>query len=196
MAFKKSICVFCASSTLVSPIYVEAATELGRLMARNALRLIYGGGDRGLMGAVAAGVLEEGGEAVGVIPRFMVENGWHHRHLTELIEVEDMSERKKLMEQISDGCIALPGSVGTFDELLEVVSLKKLGLYLKPIAILNTHRFYAPLQALFTQAIEEHFMHPGYAELWRFVETPAEAVEEMLHGTLADSERIKQMTAI
>ena len=163
MAYKKSISVYCASSTLIDETYALAAQELGTLMAKNGLRLIYGGGDRGLMGAVAKGVLDAGGEAVGVIPHFMVEAGWQHHGLTELIEVEDMSARKKLMEEISDGCIALPGSVGTFDELMEIIALKKLGLYLKPVVILNTNHFYAPLQTLLQKSIDEHFMHPGYS---------------------------------
>ena len=196
MAYKKSICVYCASSTLIDGTYALAAQELGTLMAKNGLRLIYGGGDRGLMGAVAKGVLDAGGEAVGVIPHFMVEAGWQHHGLTELIEVEDMSARKKLMEEISDGCIALPGSVGTFDELMETIALKKLGLYLKPVVILNTNHFYAPLQTLLQKSIDEHFMHPGYSELWDFVDTPTEAIDKILHTPLADQQTIWNMTAI
>lgn len=196
MAYKKSISVYCASSTLIDETYALAAQELGTLMAKNGLRLIYGGGDRGLMGAVAKGVLDAGGEAVGVIPHFMVEAGWQHHGLTELIEVEDMSVRKKLMEEISDGCIALPGSVGTFDELMEIIALKKLGLYLKPVVILNTNHFYAPLQTLLQKSIDEHFMHPGYSELWDFVDTPTEAIDKILHTPLADQQTIWNMTAI
>lgn len=196
MAYKKSISVYCASSTLIDETYALAAQELGTLMAKNGLRLIYGGGDRGLMGAVAKGVLDAGGEAVGVIPHFMVEAGWQHHGLTELIEVEDMSSRKKLMEEISDGCIALPGSVGTFDELMEIIALKKLGLYLKPVVILNTNHFYAPLQTLLQKSIDEHFMHPGYSELWDFVDTPTEAIDKILHTPLADQQTIWNMTAI
>ena len=196
MTDMKSISVYCASSTQIGKRYAEAAYQLGVLMAQHQLRLIYGGGDRGLMGAVVQGVLENGGEAYGVIPHFMVEAGWHHRALTRLIEVEDMSSRKKLMEEISDGCIALPGGVGTFDELMEVISLKKLGLYLKPVAILNTDGFYESLRQLLQHSIDEHFMHPGNAELWNFVNTPQEAVDFMIHTPLADVEHIRKMTAI
>jgi len=164
-------------------------------MARYGLRLVYGGGDRGLMGAVAEGVLEGGGDAVGVIPRFMVEAGWHHRGI-EQIQVEDMSARKKLMEEISDGCIALPGSVGTLDELMETVALKKLGLYLKPIVILNTNGFFAPLQTMLQKTIDEQFMHPDNANLYDFVDTPAAAIEKILHTPLADADAIWNVTQL
>jgi len=196
MAEMKSISVYCASSTQISDQYFEAAYQLGVLMAQNQLRLIYGGGERGLMGAVAKGILESGGEAFGVIPHFMVEAGWHHRDLTRLIEVEDMSSRKKLMEEISDGCIALPGGAGTFDELMEVISLKKLGLYLKPVAILNTAGFYDSLKLLLQHSIDEHFMHPGNAELWNFVDTPQEAINHIIKTPLDDLDHIQKMTAI
>ena len=196
MAYTKSISVYCASSTQVGDTYVKAAFELGKLMATAGYRLIYGGGDQGLMGAVARGVLNTGGEAVGVIPHFMVEAGWHHRHLTELIEVEDMSARKKLMEQISDGCIALPGSVGTFDELMEVVALKKLGLYLKPVVVLNTCDFYAPLKALLQKTVDEHFMHPDHLELCRFLDTPKEVIEYYRHAPQIDAQSIQEIRVI
>ena len=196
MAYTKSISVYCASSTQIDDAYVQAAFELGKLMAAEGYRLIYGGGQQGLMGAVARGVLSNGGEAVGVIPHFMVEEGWHHRHLTELIEVEDMSARKKLMEQISDGCIALPGSVGTFDELMEVVALKKLGLYLKPVVVLNTCDFYAPLKVLLQKTVDEHFMHPGHLELCRFVDTPVEVMEFLRHAPKLDAHSIQEIRVI
>ena len=196
MAYTKSISVYCASSTLVGATYIEAALELGKLMAAEGYRLIYGGGEQGLMGAVARGVLSNEGEAVGVIPHFMVEAGWHHRHLTELIEVEDMSARKKLMEQISDGCIALPGSVGTFDELMEVVALKKLGLYFKPVVVLNTCDFYAPMKALLQKTVDEHFMHPDHLNLCRFVDTPKEVIEYLRHTPQIDAQSIQEIRVI
>ena len=196
MADTKSISVYCASSTQIDDAYVRAAFELGKLMAAEGYRLIYGGGQQGLMGAVARGVLSNGGEAVGVIPHFMVEEGWHHRHLTELIEVEDMSARKKLMEQLSDGCIALPGSVGTFDELMEVVALKKLGLYLKPVVVLNTCDYYAPLKALLQKTVDEHFMHPSHLDLCRFVDTPVEVIEFLRHAPKLDADSIQEIRVI
>lgn len=172
-----SVCVYCASSTKVDAAYVEAARELGTLLAQAGIRVINGAGNRGLMAALSDAALTAGGQVTGVIPRFMVEQGWHHTGLTELIEVEDMHQRKKTMARLSDAVIALPGGCGTLEELMEIITWKQLGLYLNPIVILNTHNYYAPLFAFFRQAVEEHFMGPRHLEMWRMANTPQEAVE-------------------
>ena len=113
----------------------------------------------------------------GVIPHFMVQQGWHHKGLTELIEVEDMHRRKETMARLSDAVIALPGGCGTLEELMEIITWKQLGLYLNPIVILNTNGYYDSLFTFFRQAVEEHFMGHRHLELWRTARTPAEAIK-------------------
>ena len=124
----KSVCVYCASSTRISPIYFEIAEKLGRLLALNHINLVNGAGCVGLMAEISNAVLKAGGTVTGVIPRFMVENGWHHQELTRLVVTETMHERKQLMAEMSDGVIALPGGCGTMEELLEIITWKQLGL--------------------------------------------------------------------
>ena len=153
-----SVCVYSASSTKIDAVYFQAAETLGRLLAEHRIRLINGAGSIGLMCSVADAVLKNGGEVTGVIPRFMVEQNWHHTGLTELIEVESMHERKQKMANLSDGIIALPGGCGTLEELLEIITWKQLGLYLNPIIILNTNRFFDPLLEMLEKAIDESFM--------------------------------------
>lgn len=153
-----SVCVYSASSTKIDAVYFQAAETLGRLLAEHRIRLINGAGSIGLMCSVADAVLKNGGEVTGVIPRFMVEQNWHHTGLTELIEVESMHERKQKMANLSDGIIALPGGCGTLEELLEIITWKQLGLYLNPIIILNTNGFFDPLLEMLEKAIDENFM--------------------------------------
>ena len=143
-----SVCVYSASSTKIDAVYFQAADTLGYLLAEHRIRLINGAGSIGLMRSVADAVLKNGGEVTGVIPRFMVEQNWHHTGLTELIEVESMHERKRKMADLSDGIIALPGGCGTLEELLEIITWKQLGLYLNPIVILNINGFFDPLLEL------------------------------------------------
>ena len=123
-----SVCVYSASSTKIDAVYFQAADTLGRLLAEHRIRLINGAGSIGLMRSVADAVLKNGGEVTGVIPRFMVEQNWHHTGLTELIEVESMHERKRKMADLSDGIIALPGGCGTLEELLEIIYLETIGI--------------------------------------------------------------------
>lgn len=172
-----SVCVYSASSTRIDEGYFEAARQLGKLLADEHIRLINGAGNMGLMRCVADAVLENGGEVKGIIPQFMVEQGWHHTGLTELVTVENMHERKKLMADLSDAVIALPGGCGTLEELLEIITWKQLGLYLNPIVILNINGFFDPLLGMFDKAIEENFMRRRHGEIWHVASTPAEAVE-------------------
>ena len=140
-----SVCVYCASSTQVASAYLEAATELGHLLGERNLRVINGAGNSGLMCAVSDAALAAGGTVTGVIPRFMVEQDWCHKGLTDLVEVDSMHERKQRMADLSDAVIALPGGCGTLEELLEVITWKQLGLYLNPIVILNINGNYEEL---------------------------------------------------
>jgi uncharacterized protein (TIGR00730 family) len=150
---------------------------LGRLLGKRRLRLINGAGGIGLMRAVTDGALSVGGEATGVIPRFMVEQQWHHMELTEMIIVESMHERKQKMAELSDAVIALPGGCGTMEELLEVITWKQLGLYANPIVILNTNHFYDPLLELFQSAMDQQFMRELHKSLWAVANTPEQAIE-------------------
>lgn len=177
----KNVCVYSASSTQIDRVYVEAAAELGKLLAQNGINLVNGAGALGLMATVSDAVLESGGTATGVIPRFMKEQGWHHTGLTQLIETETMHERKQLMAKLSDGVIALPGGCGTLEELLEIITWKQLALYLNPIVILNTNGFYDPLLEMLARAIDQKFMRVEHGDMWRVATTPAQAIE-MLHN--------------
>ena len=124
----KNVCVYSASSTKIDSIYFEAAQELGKLLARQRINLINGAGCLGLMCSISDAALAAGGTVTGVIPHFMVEQGWHHKGLTKLIETESMHERKKIMADLSDGVIALPGGCGTLEELIEIFTWNQLGL--------------------------------------------------------------------
>ena len=168
---------YSASSTKIDEVYFNAARQLGQLLAKRRIRLINGAGSIGLMRSVADAVLENGGGVTGVIPKFMVEQGWHHTGLSKLVEVESMHERKQLMADLSDAVIALPGGCGTLEELLEIITWKQLGLYLNPIVILNTNGFFDPLLDMLTRAIDENFMRRQHGEIWHVATTPEEAVE-------------------
>lgn len=183
----QSVCVYCASSTTIDEAYFDAARELGHLLAKNNIRLINGGGSLGLMCAVSDAALAVGGGVTGVIPRFMIEQGWHHNGLTELIEVEDMHQRKQTMANLSSAVIALPGGVGTLEELLEIITWKQLGLYLNPIVILNTNGYFDPLLDMLRKTIDQNFMRPQYGNLWVVVDTPAEAIKAVYDTPIWDS---------
>ena len=176
----QSVCVYCASSTQIDEKYFRAAEELGTLIAQRGLRLITGAGKLGLMNSVQDASLAAGGEAVGVIPTFMVREGWHHEGLTQLIETASMHERKQTMADLSDGVIALPGGCGTMEELLEIITWKQLGLYVNPIIILNVDGFYDHLLAQLSKAVEDNFMRSIHADIWRVATTPEEAIELLL----------------
>ena len=190
-----SVCVYSASSTKINPVYFKAAEELGSLLAEHHIRLINGAGSIGLMCAVADAVLKNGGEVTGVIPRFMVEQNWHHTGLTELIEVESMHERKRKMANLSDGIVALPGGCGTLEELLEIITWKQLGLYLNPIVILNVNGFFDPLLEMLGKAIDENFMRQQHGDIWKVAQTPEEALR-LLYETPVWDISIRKFAAI
>lgn len=191
----RSVCVYCASSTKISSIYFEVANELGRLLGEKRLNVVNGAGNIGLMRAVSDAALAAGGTVTGVIPHFMVEQDWYHKGLTKLIEVETMHERKQLMANLSDACIALPGGCGTLEELLEVITWKQLGLHVNPIVILNVNHYYDPLLQLFDQAIQEHFMRPQHQRLWAVAETAQEAVQ-LIHCEPLWDPNLRKIAAI
>ena len=191
----KNVCVYSASSTQIAPVYFQVAEELGRLLAEKHINLINGAGCIGLMAATSNAALAAGGTVTGVIPRFMVEQGWHHQGLTRLVETETMHERKQLMADLSDGVIALPGGCGTLEELLEIITWKQLGLYLKPIVILNIDGYYDPLIAMLQNAINGNFMRKEHEVIWQVATTAQEAVECLYHAP-AWSREIRKFAAI
>ena len=169
--------MFCASSADIDERYLEAARELGRLLAAGDWRCVNGGGAVGLMGAVTDGALDAGGEVTGVIPKFMVDNGWCYDRLEDVIITADMHQRKQMMSEMADAVIALPGGVGTLEELLETLTWRQLGLVKVPVIILNTLGYYDGLLAMLGHAIAEGFMKPTHARLWQVATTPAEAMK-------------------
>ena len=171
-----NILTYAASSGLLPQIYVDGAIELGSMAAQRGHTIINGAGRTGLMGAVTKGAMQAGGKAIGVIPKFMIEHGWQHTGMTELVITEDMHERKEQMASRSDAVIALPGGVGTMEELLEIITWKQLGLYLKPIVILNIDHYFDPLLQQMSKAIEQNFMRNFHNRLWNVAETPEEAI--------------------
>lgn len=190
-----SVCVYCASSTKIPPVYFDAAKELGRLLGERKLRVVNGAGNIGLMCAVSDAALAAGGTVTGVIPHFMVEQDWYHKGLTELIEVETMHERKQLMANLSDAVIALPGGCGTLEELLEIITWKQLGLYLNPIVILNINHYYDPLLELLRNAMNENFMRPQHAKMWAVADTPEEAIR-LIHAEPKWDASLRKIAAI
>ena len=190
-----SVCVYSASSTKIDPVYFDTAYELGTLLGQQHIRLINGAGNMGLMSAVSDAALAAGGEVTGVIPRFMVEEGWHHTGLTRLVEVESMHERKKMMADLSDAVIALPGGCGTLEELLEIITWKQLGLYLNPVVILNVKGYFDPLLAMLQRAVEENFMRTQHGSIWHVAKTVREAVE-LVHTVPLWDVSIRKFAAI
>lgn len=173
----RSVCTYCASSTKIAPCYFQAAEELGRLLAQEKIQIINGAGNIGLMAAISDAALQAGGKVTGVIPHFMIEQGWNHTGLTQTIAVENMHERKQTMADLSDAVIALPGGCGTLEELLEIITWKQLGLYLNPIVILNTNHFFDPHLNMLDKAIAENFMRNQHGKIWLVADEPAEAIQ-------------------
>lgn len=176
MSNVRSIAVYCASSNKVRASFIAAAERLGELMATKGKRLVYGDGGIGLMAAVARGALNAGGEVVGVIPQFMVDQGWNNPNSTKTIVTQTMHERKSTICEISDAMVALPGGIGTFEELLECLTWKQLGLHHNPVVILNTDGYYDKLLACIDQMVEEQMMRPIHKDMYVVVSEPEEVL--------------------
>ena len=171
-----NVCVFCASSANIDERYLADAHQLGTLLAQAGWRCVNGGGAVGLIGAVTDGALDADGEVTGVIPKFMVDNGWCYDRLIDVVVTADMHQRKQIMSDMADAVIALPGGVGTLEELLETLTWRQLGLVKVPVIILNTLGYYDPLLAMLRHSIDEGFMKPSHDQLWQVAATPAEAI--------------------
>jgi uncharacterized protein (TIGR00730 family) len=177
----RSVCVFCGSAPGARPSYSRAAEELGGALARAGLTLVYGGGRLGLMGIVADATLAAGGRVVGVIPRMLIERELAHPSLTRQHVVDTMHERKTLMAEMSDAFVGLPGGMGTFDELVEIVTWAQLGLHAKPVVLANIENYFAPMYAMLDHAVQEKFVTPESRARWRNADSVT-AVVQILAG--------------
>jgi uncharacterized protein (TIGR00730 family) len=172
---EKNLCVYCASGLELEPKYYEAGAELGRGLARRGWGLVYGGGRAGVMGAVALATREAGGRVVGVIPDFMVERELAYREADELVVVNSMRERRRLMEERAQAFVALPGGFGTLEELIEILVGRMLNRHVKPLVLVNQDGFYDELIGFFDKLVSERFKKSG----WRDLMPVAASVEEL-----------------
>lgn len=175
----KRVCVYAGSSFGASAKYAELALELGRACAARGIGVVYGGGSVGLMGALADAALAGGGEVIGVIPRTMLAEERGHHGLTQLIAVDSMHERKQRMAELSDAFIALPGGIGTLEEVVEVFTWLQLGIHLKPVGILNAHGFYDPLLGFFEHLRTEQFLTDVHHGMLTVAATPAAMLDAL-----------------
>ena len=173
------VCVYGASSSTLDKIYYDEAERLGKLLAQSGHGIVFGGGREGLMGAIARGVYANGGEIVGIAPKFFDEPGILYENCSEMLFTETMRERKQLMEEKSDACIVLPGGIGTFEEFFEMLTLKQLGRSERAIVLLNTNGYFEPMQELLQHAADKGFMSKNCLELYSFASSPEEAVEAL-----------------
>jgi uncharacterized protein (TIGR00730 family) len=177
MPRRKTICVYCASSRQVDARYFRAAEELGGLLARSGRRIVYGGGSIGLMGALADAALAAGGEVIGVIPEFMRERELGHDGLTDLQVVPDMHSRKRAMIEQADAFVALPGGCGTFEELFEAITWKRLGLHSEPVVLADVEGYFRPCVELLRQCVEHRFMDSRHAGMWQVVDRVTDVLD-------------------
>lgn len=175
----KRICVFCGASTGINPAYQTAAVEMGKTLAENNIDLVYGGGNKGLMGMIADATIDNGGRAFGVIPKALVDKEEAHNRLSEQFIVNTMHERKMMMATLSDGFIAMPGGFGTLEEFIEIITWAKLGFHQKPCALLNIHHFYDGLLTYFDQLTDEGFVKPKMRDLVLTGDSPESVLEAM-----------------
>jgi uncharacterized protein (TIGR00730 family) len=196
MSTIKSICVYCASGPGNDPAFMEAATKFGRILAENGVRLVYGGGSVGLMGALAESVLDHGGAVTGVIPDFLVNREHMLLRVQERVITRDMHERKRVMFERADAFVALPGGVGTLEELVEQLTWAQLGRHKKPILILNVARFWDPLCQLLDQMERLDFIRAGWPVTLLAAERVEEILPKLLEAARSVSEAEKQMTPV
>jgi len=171
-----SVTVFCGSSDAVDQKYFAAARELGEKLARRRWRLVYGGGRVGLMGVLSRAVLAEGGHVTGVIPKALLDLGVGEKNVSELVVTDGLRDRKAIMDERGDAFVALPGGLGTLEEILEVMTLKQLGYHTKPIAVLDLEGYFDPLWTQIQHGIDERFIKAEYLDLWY----PAPDVDALL----------------
>lgn len=179
----RSICVYCGSSDQINSSYLNAASEMGAVIAARGLQLVYGAGVTGLMGAIANGALENGGEVIGVLPEIFNTPTLAHNKLTRLEIVEDMHQRKARLAELADAFIALPGGFGTLEELFEILTWAQIGLHQKPVGLLNVRRYFDPLLELVEKASSEGFIYHEHRDLLISGDDPNSLLEALLNHT-------------
>lgn len=177
----KSIAVFCGSSSGSNGVYIENASLMGKILARRNIRIVYGGAKVGLMGALSDSALKEGGQVIGVIPGFLQTKELAHENLTEMFHVKTMHERKALIDQLSDGAIALPGGFGTLDELFEMLTWGQLGLHKKPVGLLNINGFFSDLIRVIETMVNEGFLKEINRDMVIVSDEIEDLLEKMIH---------------
>ena len=188
------ICVYCASSAKVDNVYFEATEKLAIQLVNANIEVVYGGGAVGLMGKLADTIIEHGGKIKGIMPKFMNEVEWAHKQVADFEFTDTMHERKaKFLEGI-DGLVTLPGGSGTLEELLEAITLKRLGQFTKPIIILNTNGFYNPLREMLEKCVSEQFMHEKHLQMWSFIDQPEDVIESIINAEIWDENSINFAT--
>jgi len=175
------ICIFCGSKHGDLPAYAEAAAELGRMLAQQQIGLVYGGASVGLMGVIADATLQAGGDAIGVIPQSLIDKEIAHPDLTQMHVVSGMHERKALMADLSDGFIALPGGIGTLEELFEIWTWAQLGMHNKPCALLNVAGYYNQLIGFLDQMTQAGYLKENSRSMLRIASNPVEAIAACSH---------------
>jgi uncharacterized protein (TIGR00730 family) len=188
------ICVYCASSAKVDKSYFDATERLAKEFVNEGIEVVYGGGAIGLMGKLADTVIEKGGRIKGIMPKFMNEVEWAHKQVTDFEFTDTMHERKAKFLQEVDGLVTLAGGSGTLEELLEAITLKRLGQFTKPIIILNTNGFYNPLREMLERCVAENFMDERHLTMWMFVDEPEQVIESIKSAAAWDNEAIKFAT--
>lgn len=183
----QSICVYCGSADHINQDYLDAAYAMGQALAKSSIRLVYGAGKTGLMGAVAEGVLQAGGLVTGIVPTYLNLPHLIHNGLSQLLVVESMHERKARMSELSDAFIALPGGYGTFEELFETLTWAQLGLHSKPIGVLNTRKYFDPLLQLAHHALDEGFIYAEHRALILSEEHPERLLARLSQFQIPDN---------
>ena len=187
----RRICVYCASSAKIDKVYFEATEILAKLLVNKNIEVVFGGGAIGLMGKLADTVIENGGRIKGIMPVFLKDMELAHKGVTDFEFTETMHERKtKYLEDV-DGLVALPGGSGTLEELLEAITLKRLGLFTKPIVILNTNNYYDPLKDMLNKCVSENFMHKKHLKMWTFVNEPEDVIPALENAPDWDEDAIE-----
>ncbi|MDP3148216.1 MAG: TIGR00730 family Rossman fold protein [Ignavibacteria bacterium] len=187
---KMKICVYCASSSKIDSSFFDATEKLAIEFVKENIEIVYGGGATGLMGKLADTIIEHGGKIKGIMPKFMNEVEWAHKGVTDFELTETMHERKAKFLVNIDGVVTLPGGSGTLEELLETISLKRLGLFTKPIVILNTNGYYDSLRQMLQNCVSENFMHEKHLEMWTFVDDPEQVIPALRNSTIWDKAAI------
>jgi uncharacterized protein (TIGR00730 family) len=176
------ICVYCASSAKIDQAYFNATEKLALEFVRSGIEIVYGGGATGLMGKLADTIIDNGGKIKGIMPKFMNEVEWAHKKVADFEFTDTMHERKARFLIDIDGLVTLPGGTGTLEELLEAITLKRLGLFSKPIVILNTNGYYDPLKQMLEKCVAEYFMMEKHLQMWTFVNEPEEVIPALQAG--------------